>query len=156
MFTLEDICNIAVQIERNGEAAYRQAAKKTSDPEIEDLLTRMADDEQRHGRWFDALSARHGKKVSEHQEMEEMGRALLQEMVKDQTFSLDSSDLSGSIQMEAVVEQAKRFENDTISFYEMLSDFVEDAAVQAQLEVIIEEERQHIVQLNHMQGIAPA
>lgn len=156
MFTLADICNIAIQIERNGEAAYRQAAAQVSDPKIETLLKHMADEEQRHGRWFDALSASHGNKVSDHQEMEEMGRALLQDMVKDQTFSLDPSALSQSEQVKTVVEQASRFENDTISFYEMLSDFVDDTAVQTQLERIIEEERQHIVQLEQMYAIASA
>ena len=154
MFTINDICNIAVQIERNGEAAYRQAAEKAKDPKIEAIFTQMADEEHCHGQWFEALSVERAV-ASNHQEMEAMGRALLQDMVKDQTFSLEGSTLSKTEKIEAIISQSIRFEEDTVNFYEMLSDFVDDRSVQKVLEVVIEEERQHIVKLRRLSEITP-
>lgn len=149
MFTIKDICDIAIQIELNGETVYRQAAKCVNDLKIEDLFTQMADDERRHGQWFDDFSMEHAEKSGD-QEMEAMGRSLLQEMMKDQTFSLEPSTLSKTEHMDALIRQCVAFEQDTITFYEMLLAFVDDMMVQQQLRTIIEEEREHVIRLKNL------
>ncbi len=143
MFTISDICHIAVQIERNGENAYRQAAQNTSNPKISELLSRMAEDELRHAEWFRRVVVQQAE-APDCREMEAMGRALLQEMVKDQTFSLQDAMLSKAAAEDALLKQSIEFESDTIAFYEMLMDFVEDDKVRRQLKLIIQEERNHI------------
>ena len=55
MFTLTDIIEIAVQIEKNGESTYRRAQQETSDPSLADLLGLLADEELEHQRWFAEL-----------------------------------------------------------------------------------------------------
>ena len=95
MYTFEDIRDIAIQIERNGERTYRKASEITKDPELAKILLWLADEEHRHKKWFNALQTE--RKLSpEHREMEAMGRALLQDMVKDQPFSLDAEQLDGA------------------------------------------------------------
>ena len=56
MFTMVDIRNIAIQIEENGEAAYRRAAFRSTDPERARLFTWMADEERSHCVQFAALT----------------------------------------------------------------------------------------------------
>ena len=46
MFTVADIREIAVQIEKNGEAAYRAAAQLISDSAVSEIFTWMAEEEQ--------------------------------------------------------------------------------------------------------------
>jgi rubrerythrin len=53
MFTIADIRHIAIQIEKNGEETYRKAASEATDPDIGQILGKMADDEKRHAQWFE-------------------------------------------------------------------------------------------------------
>ena len=149
MFTIADIRNIAIQIELNGEKSYRKAAQEASDPEIAGLFLLMADDEARHAKWFESITSQ--RPLSEEQrEMEAVGRTILQEMVKEQTFSLEQSNLQKADTVKKVVEQSSGFEQDTILFYELLSGFIDDEETMEQLQVIIEEERRHLEELTKM------
>jgi rubrerythrin len=147
MFTIADISHIAVQIEENGEATYRKAAANCNDTGLSDLLNRLANDEQQHAKWFRNLNQSRNVSDSEQQELESMGRDLLREMVKDQTFSLDADKLSKAENLHAFLEQSIAFEHDTVVFYEMLQGFIEDAQVRFQLDRIIAQERDHIHQI---------
>lgn len=149
MFTIKDVCDIAVQIERNGEATYRQAAKAAADDKIKTILSRMADDEQQHGRWFAQIVMNDTAKHTDS-EMEAMGRNLLQDMVKGQSFTLDAKVLSETTDMGALFKQSIEFEQDTITFYEMLLEFVVDEQVRRHVALIVQEERDHIEQLRKL------
>lgn len=151
MFTLADIRNIAIQIEKNGEASYRQAAKSVTDDQLAEAFERMADEEKRHAEWFAALET--DKELTEEQrEMEEVGKTILQEMVKDRTFSLEQSQLEKVENFQELVRQSKGFEQDTILFYEMLSGFIDDEESAAKLNVIIAEEKRHMEELEELLG----
>jgi rubrerythrin len=148
MFTLKEISELAVQIESNGENVYREVAAKASDPALKSILEGMAQDEQQHGQWFRRLASTEPiSSQGVEGELEAMGRALLTEMLSDQTFSLDAETLIDAETVAAVIAQAEEFEKDTIFFYEMLADFVAESDVAAQLREIIAEERGHIEKL---------
>jgi rubrerythrin len=147
MFTIADISDIAVQIEENGEATYRKAAANCNDTGLADLLNRMANEERQHAKWFRKLNQSREASDSEQREMESMGRELLREMVKDQTFSLDADKLTKAENLHDFLEQSIAFEHDTVVFYEMLQGFIEDAQVRFQLDRIIAQERDHIHQI---------
>ncbi len=144
MYTLEDIRQIAIQIEQNGEQAYRSAARRADHPEVSKLLNWMADEEHRHGKWFANMPTDAKKAPGEYKEMEDLGRALLREMVEDKTFSLDGDRLDSATDVVAVLAQSLEFEEDTILFYDMLKAFMDDQRGVAQLDLIIEEERGHV------------
>ncbi len=150
MYTFEDIRDIAIQIERNGERTYRKASEITKDPELAKILLWLADEEHRHKMWFNALQTE--RKVSpQNREMEAMGRALLQDMVKDQPFSLDAEQLDGAADLADLLTQSMQFEKDTILFYDLLKTLVEDHEASAQLDLIIDEERGHVKVLEKLQ-----
>ena len=146
MFTIGDIRNIAIQIERNGEETYRNASKAAKDPKVAEMLAWMADEERRHAKWFTNLQS--SKPLTpEQQEIESMGRSLLQDMIKGNNFLLDENELVNAKNVEEVVAKSKTFELDTILFYEFLIGFLDDKEAIEQLKRIIEEERNHIKQL---------
>jgi rubrerythrin len=149
MFTLKEIGELAVQIETNAETVYREVAAKVSDPALKSILEAMAQDEQQHGHWFRRLaSAEPLSSQGVEGELEAMGRALLTEMLGDQTFSLNAEALKDAETVAEVIAQAEEFEKDTILFYEMLADFVAESDVAAQLREIIAEEYGHIEKLS--------
>lgn len=149
MFRITDICNIAIQIEKNGEASYRQTAAQVTDRKISELLSWMADEEQRHRQWFCELRSE-AVVPPEHAELEEMGRSLLRDMVANQTFSLDQEQLNRTETLRELLTQAKAFEEDTILFYEFLRGLLDDEEAARGLETIIEEERLHAERLEEL------
>ena len=154
MFTVADIREIAVQIERNGEAAYRAAAEIIKDSAIRDIFIWMAEEEKHHAAFFSRIAS--AEPLSEEQqELEKMGRQLLQEMVADQTFSLDKEMLLKTTDFEEALTQAQLLEKDTIMFYEFLLNLVSDEEARLQLEQVIEEEKRHVEQLGEMKAAGP-
>lgn len=146
MFTFGDIRNIAIQIERNGEETYRNASKKAKDPQVAEVLAWMADEEKRHAQWFTNLKS-NKTLTPEQREIESVGRSLLQDMIKGNSFLLDENELQNAKNVEEVVAISKSFELDTILFYEFLIGFLDDKEAIGQLRKIIDEEHNHIKQL---------
>jgi rubrerythrin len=150
MFTLADIRNIAIQIERNGEETYRIAGRASKDPDVARVLEWMADEELHHAQWFESIRSTRPL-TQEQREMEAVGRALLQEMIKGNTFLLDRKELEDAEIVMEVIVRSKTFERDTIVFYEFLLSFLDDDESIGQLKKIIEEERSHIIKLEHLE-----
>lgn len=154
MFTLADIREIAIQIEKNGEAAYRQAAASVKDTAVRDAFLWMAEEEKKHAQFFSSFES--DETLTEEQlELEKMGRQLLQEMVADQTFSLEQDMLVKSADYDEALAQAQVFESDTVTFYEFLKNLVADEKAKNQLEIVILEEKRHIEQLAEMRDAGP-
>lgn len=152
MFTIDDIREIAVQIERNGEEAYRRAAAEIKHADVGELFTHMADEERKHREWFNTIQSNR-ELTGEELVLEQMGRNLLQEMVADQTFSLDGSELTEIHNFAEMLEQSQAFEQDTILFYEFLQGIIDDQEVRQQLDLIIAEERRHVKQLAELHAV---
>ena len=149
MFTISDIRDIAIQIERNGEETYQRASEAVVDSKIAVILRWLAQEERRHAEYFASLAPT--KPLSaEQSEAEAMGRSLLQSMVRDKTFSLDQQSLNSVENLAELFSQARGFEQDTVFFYEFLKDIVDDQEVKQQLDVIIKEENRHVVILGKL------
>jgi rubrerythrin len=143
MFTLKEIYDLGIQIERNGEKFYREALKQPWSAPMASMLQMLADEEVKHVDFF----MKKKEKLSEtgkDPEMEAMGREMLREVLGDQAFSLKEADLSKIRSIEELRSTAIEFEKDTILFYEMLRSFVTDKETEDQLDAIIEEENRHV------------
>ena len=151
MFTIADIKDIAIQIEKNGEKSYREAARKASAPEIAEIFNWMADEEKRHAQWFETIHS-DAELTEEQQEIEKMGRKLLQEMVEGQTFSLEQDELAKATSFQEMISSSMGFEKDTILFYEFLKGLISDESAVQQLEVIIAEEQNHFDRLEELEA----
>ena len=143
MFSITDIIDLAIQIEKNGEKVYRSAHQVISDPSLTSLLQWLADEEAEHAQWFSEMR-RTIKDTFDDPKVAEMGKRLLQEALGDQIFSLKDVDFSRVDHIENLLETAIEFERDTVLFYEMMGSFIENKVTAAHLNVIIEEENRHI------------
>jgi rubrerythrin len=146
MFSLKDIVDIAVQIEKNGERVYRNAAENINDPSLGATLRWLADEEARHIIWFEALKAR-VPDDGNYPEQEKMGRDLLQDAVGAQNFALKDADFSSMEKIEDLITLVIEFEYDTVLFYKMLQPLIEDQETLDQLHVVIQEEENHAKRL---------
>jgi rubrerythrin len=146
MFTLGEIIDLAIRIEKNGENTYRKAQEKASSPEIASMLQWLADDEAEHQKWFHRL-----REIldagNEDPKLEEMGKVILEGVLGDQAFSMNDVDFAQIDNITNLLNLSLDFERDTIIFYEMLKEFIEDEKILDGLDKIIEEENRHMKQL---------
>lgn len=143
MFTAEEVFDLAVQIEENGEAYYRDAVEVVADPSIRRLLTWLADEEARHRRCFlDLKSA--ARSGAENDWAERISGAFLQSSINDHAFSLDEVDFSRIENVAELLRVAVGFEEDSIMFYEILQSFVTDSPAGKHVSEILKEEKRHI------------
>lgn len=146
VFEINEILDLAIRLEKNGEAAYRQAMQRSVDERLKAVLAWMAQEEAGHGQWFAGLRAsldRGGRNPF----MEEMSRELFDDLVGSQSFSLREVDFAAVESLDELVAIFIEFEKDTVLFYEMIAPFVEDGATRVHLQTIIAEENRHIARL---------
>ena len=146
MFTPREILDLAIQLEKNGEAVYRSAAGQASNREVGKLLLWMADEEVKHARWFAEL-----KKEIETRSinpfMEEMSRKVFGGLLGNKSFSHREINFSEVDRVDDLIHIFIEFEKDTVLFYETLLPFIEDNNTLHYLTKIIAEENSHIKKL---------
>ena len=151
MFAANELLDMAIKLEKNGEAVYRRAVEKVSKPELVALLVWMADEEVKHARFFSDLKLDLETKRA-IPFMEEMSRELFDDLMGDKNFSLKEVDFSVINKTEELIAVFIEFEKDSVIFYKVLEPFVEDPLARKNLKKIIEEENRHIQLLQEYTG----
>ena len=149
MFTITEIIDIAIKIEKNGERAYRNAIEKIHDASLIRLLEWMADEEMSHMEWLFDLKQK-VETTSENPFDQNMPRDMLTEIIGDQSFSLKEIDFSRIDNIDDLIDIFIEFERDGILFYEMLQPFIQSEVILSQLNQIIAEEKRHIEKLQEL------
>ena len=147
MFSIQEILDLAIRLEKNGESVYRNAVDKVSKPDLTSLLVWMADEEVKHAKWFSDLKQ---KLVTDsiNPFMEEMGREIFTDLLGEKSFSHREVDFTKMGQVHDLIATFMEFEQDTVLFYETLKPFIEDNETLKHLEKIIAEENNHITTLH--------
>jgi rubrerythrin len=151
LFSANELLDLAIKLEKNGEAVYRDAIEKVSNPELVRLLEWMADEEVKHVNWFTEL------KLKLDQEgvnpfMEKMSRELFNDLLGDKNFSLKDVNFASVSDMDELIDIFIEYEKDSIRFYQVLEPFVEDPVSLESLKKIIDEENCHIKRLLDLTG----
>lgn len=151
MFSAGEIFDIAVQLEKNGERLYREALEYVSDKSLRDTLLWLADEEVRHKKRFIEMkeSVEPG---SNDLWAEQMSAAVILGAVRHRAFSLEDVDFKSVRSESELMKIAMEFEEDGVTFYEILCSFITDADTLEAIEKIIEEERKHIECLQKRQA----
>ena len=90
----------------------------------------------------------------EQAELEAMGRSLLEDIVRSQTFSLDEKQLVQTTNLDDLLAQSIEFEQDTIDFYQFLAGFLDELEAISQLNRIVEQEQAHVKHLQEIRSNA--
>ena len=153
VFNADEIFEMAEQIERNGAAFYRLAAKQF--PAQQRLLTIIAEQEDQHCATFSALRRQLTSKDQEAitfdpgQEAEAYLRAMADRRVVD-VGRRPKDILKGDESFADILGIAIGMEKDSIVFYVGMQDMVPPALGRGKLDLIIKEEKKHIVFLNQL------
>ena len=146
MFSVNEVLDMAIQLEKNGESVYRNAVDKVTNPDLVSLLIWMADEEANHRRWFLEVK-RNVEMHSINPFMAEMTRQVFEGILGDKSFSHRDVDFSRVGRVDDLIGIFLEFEKDTILFYETLIPFIEDDDTLQNIKKIIAEENNHIKKL---------
>ena len=149
MFSIHEIIDIAVQLEKNGENIYRDAQKLTDNFLLSDLLEWIAAEEVNHAKWLTELKS-DIELNEDHYLITEMSQTLVSDFIGEQAFSLKDVDLSQIGNTKDMIKIFIEFEEDTIIFFEMLKSFITDKKTTEKLDQIIIEEKNHIEKLQEL------
>jgi len=151
LFSVNEILDMAIRIENNGEKVYRDTTEKLSQPDLISLLEWMADEEAKHAEWFSNLK-NEASANSSNPFVEEMSRELFNDLLGEKNFSHEEVNFSKIGSIKELFEIFIEFEKDTVLFYEMLQPFIENEDTLAHLSKIIAEENNHIAHLKESIG----
>jgi rubrerythrin len=143
VFNADEVFEMAIQIERNGEKFYRDSAKKIKDSEARDLLTRLADMEIEHEKVFKGMKTAltpADQKAMTFDPTNEAG-LYLASLANTKVFFEKDIDTS---KIEGIFKSALAAEKDSIAFYLGMKDIVQAASGRDKIEDIIKEEMRHI------------
>ena len=107
MFSLGEIVDLAIQIERNGERSYRKARNEVSSQELASILEWLANDEKEHETWFINMKKGIDEKIKDPK-LEEMGREILNSVLGEQAFSMDDADFSRIKDINTLIENSQQ------------------------------------------------
>jgi rubrerythrin len=151
LFSANEILDLAIKLEKNGELVYRGAIEKVSNPELIRLLEWMADEEVKHANWFAELKLELDQK-GVNPFMEKMSRELFDDLLGDKNFSLKDVDFSSVSEIDDLIAIFIEFEKDSVRFYQVLEPFIEDPVSLESLKKIVDEENCHIKLLQELMG----
>ncbi len=151
-FSINEIIEMAVQIERNGYAFYNEAAKRKDLDQVSvTFITWLRDQELDHEKTFMALRDDADMQDLELTQDWEMVSAYLKTIVDGRIFNNEESAIRKATEatdMSTLVENAITFEKDTLLYFHALSDSISNPKALQALRRIINEEVSHVMRLN--------
>ena len=148
---MEDVLELAIQMETNGAEFYELAAKNTPQAGARLMLNGLASMEKMHRAAFVNLKDGHAKAVPSGSDVDAAVSSFLASWLDGEVFDRDTDKAlavarSGAIA--DVIRVAVRMEKDSISFYTGLKEYVADDEARGVLDRIIKEELRHVADLN--------
>ena len=146
-YNIEEVLEMACQIERNGARYYRRAADLVTGPEARKLLLELAAMEEDHERTFDTLRADAATRGILLGGQDDLVAQYLRALADGEVFRRHESPaetIRPGISERQVLEIALSMEKDSIAFYLGMKDLVPAGSGKSKLEEIIQEEMRHI------------
>ena len=153
LFNMDEIFEIAEQIERNGAKFYRRVADSAADETRKELLLKLAEMEDQHEKTFTAMRAELSEKEKAPTVYDPEGQSAmyLQAMADGRVFDTKTDPterLTGTETMEQILQMAIELEKNSIIFYLGMKDMVPDQLGKDKMNQIIKEEMAHIIMLS--------
>lgn len=152
VYSVNEIIEMAVQIERNGYAFYNQASKrKDLDEQTQKLLLGLRDAELNHEQTFLKLREELDLIVLELSGDWGLIASYLKSIIEGRIFNDETSAINRATSAKnalGVLDNAITFEKDTLLYFHAINDAVSDPRAKEVLRRIIHEETTHVITLS--------
>ena len=152
-FNVDEIFEMAEQIERNGAQFYKKIAERSPKGDVRNLFLKFADMEEEHEKIFISMRAELSDEDMKSTVFDPEGesaqylRALADLRVFDESseegFAF-SKDLTDEENMKRAIREAIDLEQESIIFYQGMKEFVPEVLGRNKINDIIKEEKGHI------------
>ena len=154
-FNINEIFEIAEQIERNGAAFYKDAAKKFgNNPEVKDFLLDLSAQEDVHEKTFSDMLRNvlnnDGINLEDELTLQYLD-AVAGQFVFDKSKS--KSELTDEMSQRDIFNLAIQKEKDAISFFVSLKNALTSSEDKKTIDLIIKEEQTHLIALKKYEEI---
>jgi len=141
---------IACEMEKRGEAFYRNAARVSRKREVIDMLESLAEDERQHLREFNRLYEEAARSRDTFDPYDDESNAYLSAIAADIVFpgGLMALRKEGFDDIHAVLDHAIQSEKDSILFYTELARMSADEKARRMFFEIAGQERAHLQRLS--------
>ncbi len=151
-YSVNEIIEIAVQIERNGYAFYHEATKrKDLDDKAREFLAFLRDQELNHEKTFMGLRDDMDNQILELSTDWDMVSAYLNSIIEGRLFNNEYSAIKAATDakdLAQIVDNAITFEKDTLLYFHAINDITVNEKAKSALRRIINEEVSHVLKLN--------
>lgn len=153
-YNIEEVLEMACQIERNGARYYRRAADLVTDPAARALFVELAAMEEDHERTFDGLRADAATRAILLGDQDDLVAQYLRALADGRVFRRDQSPADAirpGISAREVLETAIGLEKESIAFYLGIRDSMPASPGRDRIALILREEMRHVTILsNHL------
>ena len=152
-FNMDEVYEMAEQMERNGQAYYRRASEKVADSAPRKVLVDLAEMEADHEKTFAAMRAATAKQLKPPPSFDPYGEAsqYLHAFISGLVFDLDArpEDLLADCEdLQEILRKAIGMERDSIAFYLGIKEMVPPEQGRDKIEDIVREEMGHVAMLS--------
>jgi rubrerythrin len=152
-FSADEVFEMAMDIEKNGEAFYRKATSLAKDAGVKAVLTELMKQEQQHYVTFKSLRDNLPPKTSlpTYADPESEEYLYLETLVKSRMFGnvREAEALATKVGNEIeALKAALTFEKDTILFFQAMQRMTDERLGRGEVDRIIEEEHRHVVRIS--------
>ena len=155
VFSVNEVIEMAVQIEKNGYAFYHEASKrKDLDSRALEFILFLRDQELNHEKLFLSLRDELDLEILQLSADWELVAEYLKTIVDGRIFNSETSAIQMAAQAKdvyGVVENAITFEKDTLLYFHALADNIINPKTKDVLRKIINEEVSHVLKLTDFQ-----
>lgn len=153
IFNSDEIFEIAIQIEKNGQDFYRKAAKIATNADISEFLISLAEMEVGHEELFIELK----KSLSDYPkdefpDMDDQLAQYLKSYANGKVFDPSSAPeekINGEMSIQEIFDVAINFERESVIFFTLVKEMVPEEFGKDKIDVLIKEEITHIAILNN-------
>ena len=149
-FNADEVFEMGMDVETNGEAYYRKAAELSKNEEIKKVFLRLMEEEKKHYETFKELREALPPKSAQPTIVDPEGQEYLylDALVKSRIFNNvhEAEELASKVgdEIEAL-RAALAFEKDTILFFQMMKSMTREDLGRNEIDRLIGEERKHVV-----------
>ncbi len=151
-FNADEVFEMGMDVEKNGEAYYNKAAELATDPQVKKVFEYLAGEEKNHWNTFKKLREGLSGDMAAPTVIDSDGvnELYLDALVKSRLFSSEK-------EAELLAEKAKDaiealnialiFEKDTILFFSMMKSMTREDLGADKIDLLIAEEQKHIIRI---------
>ncbi|MCD8480622.1 MAG: ferritin family protein [Candidatus Cloacimonetes bacterium] len=152
IYSVNEVIEFAVQIEKNGYAFYHEASKrKDLDAKAKEFIEFLRDQELDHEKTFLGLRDDDDMQNLELTQDWELVAEYLKTIIEGRIFNNEDSAIkkaTSAKDLKEIIDHAISFEKDTLLYFHAINDTVSNPKAKQALRRIINEEVSHVLKLN--------